>query len=565
MRYTQNINLPIVEDNDLYSKEINNLAFEKIDEEIQGLADIVETLDSPENSIADIKKDINDIKSDVVDINEQLDTIVQINFVEYGADKTGTIDNTQIINNIINKFSEKVLVTVPKGNYLINNNINIPSNISFKFDVSGAFKTGKNVKVTINGNVYAGNHTIFIGDGLVDIHLSDTPITLSWYSGNSFNEKWNKIRQTLEKWRSYELIVPKPYPNQEGAKQLSETDTNWWAWKLTEPWVLDDNSNQAIIYMYGELTCEGIVSTGLLIDDVEKPENIVFPHGITIRGTNNTDNYFSTGMEIRGCARLLFNGKVDIQYCNYGLIMGGSNQKREIGQTYFDYLHIAFIKNRHIIIEGGEKPVIGNRFRDIVLERVINDNQDCITIKGNCKNNIFDCIQYLTGTDDGTGKDARDLIIIQSTDKGYPIANEIRKVYGANNTGCGVKIGDLSNGVQNKVEDTIIGYINCIGGTGIDINYCKGTRLICASNRAMTHRIRSNAEYSMLTIGNRSGNIVDEGSFTLINNLVNVGKTNELPNTIGSKIGNLVRCDGKIYLRVSETGNASSDFILLSN
>lgn len=61
MRYTQNIKLPIVEDNDLYSKEINNLAFEKIDEEIQGLADIVETLDSPENSIADIKKDINDI------------------------------------------------------------------------------------------------------------------------------------------------------------------------------------------------------------------------------------------------------------------------------------------------------------------------------------------------------------------------------------------------------------------------------------------------------------------------------------------------------------------------
>ena len=47
MRYTQNIKLPIVEDNDLYSKEINNLAFEKIDEEIQGLADIVEALDSP--------------------------------------------------------------------------------------------------------------------------------------------------------------------------------------------------------------------------------------------------------------------------------------------------------------------------------------------------------------------------------------------------------------------------------------------------------------------------------------------------------------------------------------
>ena len=75
MRYTQNINLPIVEDNDLYSKEINNLAFEKIDEEIQGLADIVETLDSPENSIADVKSDIRDIKSDLVDINEQFRNI----------------------------------------------------------------------------------------------------------------------------------------------------------------------------------------------------------------------------------------------------------------------------------------------------------------------------------------------------------------------------------------------------------------------------------------------------------------------------------------------------------
>ena len=86
MRYTQNINLPIVEDNDLYSKEINNLAFEKIDEEIQGLADIVETLDSPENSIADVKKDINDI-------NEQLD-----NSIQYTKDEI-----TKIYNNGLRK------------------------------------------------------------------------------------------------------------------------------------------------------------------------------------------------------------------------------------------------------------------------------------------------------------------------------------------------------------------------------------------------------------------------------------------------------------------------------
>lgn len=66
MRYTQNINLPIVEDNDLYSKEINNLAFEKIDEEIQGLADIVEALDSPLKKAIEkieiLEKEINFLK-----------------------------------------------------------------------------------------------------------------------------------------------------------------------------------------------------------------------------------------------------------------------------------------------------------------------------------------------------------------------------------------------------------------------------------------------------------------------------------------------------------------------
>ena len=66
MRYTQNINLPIVEDNDLYSKEINNLAFEKIDEEIQRLADIVEALDSPLKKAIEkieiLEKEINFLK-----------------------------------------------------------------------------------------------------------------------------------------------------------------------------------------------------------------------------------------------------------------------------------------------------------------------------------------------------------------------------------------------------------------------------------------------------------------------------------------------------------------------
>lgn len=122
MRYTQNINLPIVEDNDLYSKEINNLAFEKIDEEIQGLADIVETLDSPENSIADVKKDINDIKSDVVDINEQLDNIVNKTIItvdDFGAKGDGITDDNVPLQNAFNwsKSNKKAIYLLDKRYY----------------------------------------------------------------------------------------------------------------------------------------------------------------------------------------------------------------------------------------------------------------------------------------------------------------------------------------------------------------------------------------------------------------------------------------------------------------
>lgn len=138
MRYTQNINLPIVEDNDLYSKEINNLAFEKIDEEIQSLADIVETLDSPENSIADVKKDINDI-------NEQLEHKANKNingnyanildYEEYCENVTANNKVYKCWDNALSMASNTIgwgTIFFPSNTYYFKDSIVISSNIVVK-------------------------------------------------------------------------------------------------------------------------------------------------------------------------------------------------------------------------------------------------------------------------------------------------------------------------------------------------------------------------------------------------------------------------------------------------
>ena len=184
MRYTQNIKLPIVEDNDLYSKEINNLAFEKIDEEIQGLADIVEMLDSPENSIADVKKDINDIKSDVVAINEQLDNKANLHdsFFRYGmvrptvnmGDSISEGSNSlDYVNDswcgLLNKAYQRKYNVRNQGfvnfnTYVVENNDNINTFHKIK-------RTGFNVHESpFEGSVYGGTRiTSVTADEYVEI------------------------------------------------------------------------------------------------------------------------------------------------------------------------------------------------------------------------------------------------------------------------------------------------------------------------------------------------------------------------------------------------------------
>ena len=196
MRYTQNINLPIVEDNDLYSKEINNLAFEKIDEEIQGLADIVETLDSPENSIADVKKDIKDIKSDVVDINEQLDNIVRL-YLGDGSDLQHFIDNVAQKGGGTIKFVGK--------------EYNITENLTFYIDLI-SFEGDKNTKLIFNhDNDYGVHLTTYNNVNEINQTLLHYKNTKNYIKGIEFSTSNDnlilvKSTSTMERLSSYWTI-----------------------------------------------------------------------------------------------------------------------------------------------------------------------------------------------------------------------------------------------------------------------------------------------------------------------------------------------------------------------
>lgn len=65
MIQTENIKLPILQQGDKYSKEIQNQAFIDIDREIKGLSDRIELLDNVEGSIVDTINDLNTVKSKV--------------------------------------------------------------------------------------------------------------------------------------------------------------------------------------------------------------------------------------------------------------------------------------------------------------------------------------------------------------------------------------------------------------------------------------------------------------------------------------------------------------------
>ena len=107
MRYTENINLPIVEGNDKYSKEINNLAFETIDREINLINEKVKTLDTPDVSLLEIIDKVEGFEDKVDDVKSKLDDIED----RVNSGTGGNID-TSTIQNMLTSYQKKTDTTL---------------------------------------------------------------------------------------------------------------------------------------------------------------------------------------------------------------------------------------------------------------------------------------------------------------------------------------------------------------------------------------------------------------------------------------------------------------------
>lgn len=138
MIQTENINLPILQEGDKYSKDIQNQAFRDIDREIKGLNDRVKILDNVEGSIIETKEDVEALKINKADtittnnkfeqtnqqinkINEQLDNIVQHSF---NSSKTYSVENLNSLElqSVINSMNDNDTL-IMNGVFIINESV----------------------------------------------------------------------------------------------------------------------------------------------------------------------------------------------------------------------------------------------------------------------------------------------------------------------------------------------------------------------------------------------------------------------------------------------------------
>lgn len=487
------------------------------------------------------------------------------------------MDNTQLnCNNVILQIlneegNNEIKLYFSKANYDLEADLTIPRSVSMEFTMGAKINVKKGKTLIIQGDIMAGNHVIFDSEGDVVLHNSATAINICWFSGESLNEKWDKIRRTLKPWEPYELLIPKPAPDMQGTKPLRDERPDWIVWKITDSLVFDDNANNGVVWIHGEIVPEGFVKKGLVFSDTEKPENIKFPLGITIMGVSNTDNKMGVGIEICGGARIFFENRIDIQWCDIGLVLGGDNQTRECGQISFEDLHVAYCQESWIELNGNSHTIIDCHFKNTTVEGIPVENKDLIKIIGNIRHVEFNKITHIgNAVEPYIDIYPQNVVVITNSEKDYPSNVRINTLQCDKIRGFGIVTKDsvgASKG-DRTIDNTIVGFVQTQSGRALKIAHSKGLRLVSGVSGSDAIVVENTSQFTILNVGNRYGSITDNGDFTLVNNLgAKPFSTGNYPDINGFKQGNLIynSYDNSVWIRVKMTGVASEDFVKLSS
>ena len=221
MKYTPNINLPIVEDSDLYSKEINNLAFEEIDSHIGGLKEAIEALDNVEGSIIDVTREISNDRKTYGSLGERIDAIetkangIFVNILSYKEYVTNG-DWTEAFERAFENYPCEVFV--PKGEYNIKC-INIPSNSSL-IGVNGGtilkvIQDGATRNIITNVDHKGGNENIIVKNLIVECNADTVSELNAIGSGVVFANCRNciceNVKVTNPALHCFDAMADKPY------------------------------------------------------------------------------------------------------------------------------------------------------------------------------------------------------------------------------------------------------------------------------------------------------------------------------------------------------------------
>lgn len=156
MRFSENLNLPILQDGDKYSKEIQNEAFNTIDREctnikntIKSALDISEDVSNAIKTLGDISEELSDLKekqnedyyellesnnyigNKIRDINSQLehkankDELLIALYGDFLASKNGFVNGEDISNKLVEYFSTKDIIVIDNSTYKISKTIDI--------------------------------------------------------------------------------------------------------------------------------------------------------------------------------------------------------------------------------------------------------------------------------------------------------------------------------------------------------------------------------------------------------------------------------------------------------